>query len=104
MKKRFFIEEGIILNRSHDEGTEIMTLSCYQKKVQEAVACELSSLRRQNGLTGKELAKYIGISQQQISRYELGICSINIGTLAIILNIFNCSLETFFKKVNTRIK
>ncbi|MEY0177047.1 helix-turn-helix domain-containing protein [Providencia rettgeri] len=61
-------------------------------------------MRRKNGLTGKELAKYIGISQQQISRYELDVCSINIGILAIILNIFNCSLETFFKKVNTRIK
>ncbi|EML0364670.1 hypothetical protein RI835_004085 [Providencia rettgeri] len=28
----------------------------------------------------------------------------NVGTLAIILNILGCSLEKFFKKVDTRMK
>lgn len=70
----------------------------------KAVASEIAYLRKKNGYTGKELAQYVGVSQQQISRYESGTSNINVDTLAIILNILGCSLEKFFKKVDTRMK
>lgn len=70
----------------------------------QAVATEIIHLRRKNKLTGKKLAQYVGVSQQQISRYESGKGNINVGTLAIILNVLNCPPERFFKNVTIRIK
>ncbi|WP_236620663.1 helix-turn-helix domain-containing protein [Providencia sneebia] len=50
-------------------------------------------------MTGKELACLLDISQQQISRYECGVCNITVDNLIIILDILNVSVDEFFKKV-----
>lgn len=68
------------------------------------VASEIAFLRKKNGFTGKELAQCVGVSQQQISRYESGVSNINVDTLAIILSTLDCSLEKFFRKVDIRMK
>ncbi|MBO1929730.1 helix-turn-helix transcriptional regulator [Providencia rettgeri] len=47
------------------------------------------------GLSGSDLAKKLKISQQQISRYERGICSINCGMLFSIL--FYLEIECILK-------
>ncbi|WP_273818500.1 helix-turn-helix domain-containing protein [Providencia rettgeri] len=83
-----------------NDNVNILMRSNFSK----AVAAEIAYLRKKKGYTGKELAKYVGVSQQQISRYESGISNINVDTLAIILNILGCSLESFFKKVDIRMK
>ncbi|HHQ2585843.1 TPA: helix-turn-helix domain-containing protein [Providencia rettgeri] len=75
-----------------------------KNQFEKAVASEIVHLRKKNGFTGKELAEYVGVSQQQISRYESGISNINVGTLAIILNTFGCTSEEFFKKVSIRMR
>ncbi|HHR5807807.1 TPA: helix-turn-helix domain-containing protein [Providencia alcalifaciens] len=45
------------------------------------VGAFLRKSRKEKNMTGKQLAKLIGISQQQISRYEIGITSITLEQL-----------------------
>ncbi len=46
----------------------------------------LKEIRKSSGLSQKELAKKIGVTQQQYSRYEVGINKI---TLEMYLKIIN---------------
>ncbi|QBY42197.1 helix-turn-helix transcriptional regulator [Arsenophonus nasoniae] len=46
-------------------------------KRRQEIACllgrKIKKIRKYNGMTGKELSVNLGISQQQLSRYENGI-------------------------------
>lgn len=64
-----------------------------------AVGKEIFRLRKKRGLTGKQLAEKLNVSQQQISRYERGVCNINVDTLFVILHELECSLSSFFSSV-----
>ncbi|WP_272691087.1 helix-turn-helix domain-containing protein [Providencia sp. PROV116] len=61
-------------------------------------------LRKSRGLTGQGLAKKLGVSQQQVSRYERGVCKIDTDTLIIVLMHLEASLEFFFQKVALSLK
>lgn len=65
----------------------------------KAVGREIYLKRRALGMTGQELANLIHVSQQQVSRYERGVCNITVDTLILILTILNISIENFFKAV-----
>lgn len=69
-----------------------------------AISNELAYLRKMNGYSGKYLADMIGVSQQQISRYESAKTNITMETLVLILDILNCSLDNFLERVNHRMK
>ena len=47
----------------------------------KAVGYEIYLLRKRRLLTGKSLAELLDISQQQISRYERGVCHITVDML-----------------------
>lgn len=49
--------------------------------------------RKKKGLSGYALSLLIGISQQQISRYERGACRISMGMMLFILNKMNIPLD-----------
>lgn len=51
--------------------------------------------RVKKGLTGAELANLIGVSQQQISRYERGYNSLSLSSFVYILSVMNVSLLDF---------
>ncbi|HHR5902534.1 TPA: helix-turn-helix domain-containing protein [Providencia alcalifaciens] len=53
------------------------------------VGAFLRKSRKEKNMTGKQLAKLIGISQQQISRYEMGITSITLEQLDHFLIILD---------------
>ncbi|AXO18567.1 TPA: helix-turn-helix transcriptional regulator [Providencia stuartii] len=69
----------------------------------KAIGKEIHKLRKERLMTGKELAKLVNVSQQQISRYECGVCNITIDTLIVILNALNVSLTDFFNQVFLRV-
>ncbi|EUC97009.1 MULTISPECIES: helix-turn-helix domain-containing protein [Providencia] len=69
-----------------------------------AIADEIACLRRNKLLSGRQLGSLIGISQQQISRYENGICEITLSTLCLLLHYLEISLESFFFFVSKRIE
>ncbi|WP_272572700.1 helix-turn-helix domain-containing protein [Providencia sp. PROV258] len=51
--------------------------------------------RLKNGLTGTQLGKLVGVSQQQISRYERGSNGLSLPDLIFILSIMNASFSDF---------
>lgn len=55
--------------------------------------------RKDKSLTAKELGNLVGVSQQQISRYELGITSMNFETLEVFIYVLDESWESFFRNV-----
>ncbi|MEX6156273.1 helix-turn-helix domain-containing protein [Providencia manganoxydans] len=65
---------------------------------------ELQKLRKSRNLTGKVLAEKLGVSQQQISRYERGICRIDTDTLLYTLQLLGTSLTAFFLDVSLNLK
>lgn len=74
------------------------------KAFSSALGVEISRLRRERSLTGKELGKLIGVSQQQISRYENGVCDMPFITLCKLLHSLNVSLDDFFYLVSSELK
>ncbi|EPL9572111.1 helix-turn-helix domain-containing protein [Providencia rettgeri] len=75
----------------------------FQKILTEQIGLELFHLRKEKGLSGKELAKKLKISQQQISRYERGICSINCAMLFSILFYLDTNPSAFFESITLKI-
>ncbi|EMI5492850.1 helix-turn-helix transcriptional regulator [Providencia stuartii] len=78
-----------------DERSEYDMRTVFTK----AVGQEIYRIRRSRVMTGKELAIQLNVSQQQVSRYERGICNITVDTLILILNVLNVSIDEFFKHV-----
>ncbi|HBO24795.1 MAG TPA: XRE family transcriptional regulator [Providencia sp.] len=65
----------------------------------EAVGRFVRESRSAKSLTGAEFGKLIHVSQQQISRYENGICGLNIETLENILIALDIEWQEFYRKV-----
>lgn len=78
----------------------------YQTKtlIKIIIGTQLMELRRSRGITGLELANKLGISQQQVSRYERGVSHIDTDMLFFILIQLNVSLFDFFSNVFEELK
>ncbi|MCT1587302.1 helix-turn-helix domain-containing protein [Morganella morganii] len=63
------------------------------KDINFIVGQNIRDLRHRNGLTTKMLAKMLGVSQQQLSRYERGVNKIDVSVVFKIINIFHVSYE-----------
>ena len=79
------------------------SIGSFQKILTEEIGLELSYLRREKGFSGNDLAKKLKISQQQISRYERGVCSINCGMLFSILFYLEINPSLFFESIVLKI-
>lgn len=55
--------------------------------------------RKEKGLSGELLAKKIGVSQQQLSRYERGVNDIKVNTLYSITQALNIPIDLFFAEL-----
>ncbi|HHQ2586741.1 TPA: helix-turn-helix domain-containing protein [Providencia rettgeri] len=75
-----------------------------RQKLSQAIGHQIYLTRKLYGLTGKELGEKLGVSQQQISRYERGICRIDIDVLVCFLNELNMPLNEFFTNVSLNLK
>ncbi|MEY0963141.1 helix-turn-helix domain-containing protein [Providencia alcalifaciens] len=64
--------------------------------VNRIVGKEIRKRRKHLGLSGFELANLVGVSQQQISRYERGGCNINIENLHVLANALETEMICFF--------
>lgn len=59
---------------------------------------KIKILRGKYNLSGSHLAKIIGVSQQQLSKYENGHCDISSSKIMIIAIYFNVDANYFFTK------
>ncbi len=57
----------------------------YERQVNQQIGILIRSLRRKHGLTQKQLGEVLGVSYQQIQKYECGKSSINIGKFSIFI-------------------
>ncbi|MBG5928791.1 helix-turn-helix domain-containing protein [Providencia rettgeri] len=64
--------------------------------VNRIVGREIRKRRKHLGLSGIELANLVGVSQQQISRYERCECNINIENLHTLANALDTEMICFF--------
>ncbi|MEQ5726718.1 helix-turn-helix domain-containing protein [Providencia alcalifaciens] len=69
----------------------------------QAMGGEIARLRREKLLSGRELGELVGVSQQQISRYENGVCDITIVMLCDLLLCLDTSLDAYFYFVSKRL-
>lgn len=69
--------------------------------IAKIVGSRIKKLRKENGLTGTEIAAYLNVSQQQFSRYERGINRIDIDSLVMIADFFKISIHYFFEDIST---
>lgn len=68
--------------------------NCYQ--VSKVIGNKITYYRKMNGMSLNQLAKIIGVSEQQQSRYERGINRINLDRLGQYASIFNIEIKLFF--------
>lgn len=80
------------------------TLSTSKQHLVQAVGRQIYLTRRGCGLTGSQLAEKLGVSQQQVSRYERGVCRIDVDSLVYLLNQLNVPLDVFFHNVSLILK
>ncbi|MEQ4672419.1 helix-turn-helix domain-containing protein [Providencia manganoxydans] len=78
---------------------EACSASQFKKDINIIIGRQIMILRKSKGLSGQLLAKKLGVSQQQISRYERGKCKIDIDSLIIILVDMDFSFDVFFRRV-----
>ncbi|MEZ2896486.1 helix-turn-helix domain-containing protein [Providencia rettgeri] len=64
----------------------------------------IKKIRKENGMTGAELAKKMNVSQQQMSRYERGINKLSIDMLFNIAMVLDVSFENIIKSVISEAK
>ncbi|MGJ3355924.1 helix-turn-helix domain-containing protein [Providencia sp. Je.9.19] len=64
----------------------------------------IKKLRKEKGISGFNLSKQINISQQQMSRYEIGVNRLSIDTLFSILTVLDVSFEQLLRLLMTEIR
>ena len=75
-------------------------LSKKNSKVDAAIGANLRFHREAANVTQQELAAALGISFQQIQKYEKGTTRIACSTLLLIANFLNISLLSFFNDLD----
>ncbi|MBW5406061.1 helix-turn-helix domain-containing protein [Morganella morganii] len=71
----------------------------HKKATEYYVGAMIKTLRKKRGMSGVDLAAELGISQQQISRYETGQSQISVGQLLTVISVFGLSPEAFFTEI-----
>ena len=64
------------------------------------VGANIRRLRGQNGLTLQEFASQLGISHQQLQKYEIGSNRISAGVLYVMARAFSVSVDALFEGVD----
>ncbi|SPX81866.1 helix-turn-helix transcriptional regulator (plasmid) [Morganella morganii] len=57
----------------------------------------IKKIRKEKGMSGFELAKKLNLSQQQISRYELGLTKLNIDMMIDIADCLGITFEQLIR-------
>ncbi|MCF7530585.1 helix-turn-helix domain-containing protein [Neisseria lisongii] len=64
--------------------------------VDQKIGKRIQLKRKEQGYSADKLSELIGISQQQLSRYERGVNKINVGHLIAIANFLHTPISWFF--------
>ena len=64
-----------------------------KNSVSASVGRKIKDIRKSAGMSGEELAKKLGLTQQQISRYESGQSVMSIDTVVMIAHVLHVSVN-----------
>ena len=67
------------------------------EQIDKIIGGRVYSLRVAQGLARKQLAKVIGVTHQQLQKYEKGLNRISIGRLILITKAFNKKIDYFYE-------
>ncbi|WP_274370339.1 helix-turn-helix domain-containing protein [Morganella morganii] len=67
-----------------------------EREISLFIGQQIMRKRKSSGLSGKALAELLGLSQQQISRYEQGVTNIRASTLLQLSFLFDVDVKSFF--------
>lgn len=62
----------------------------------------LKEIREDNDLHQKDIAKILGVTQQQYNKYELGINSIPLEKINILADYYNTSVDYLISRTDER--
>ena len=69
----------------------------YATKVNEYIGSKIYTLRLGSGLSRQQLGEMIGVTHQQLQKYEKGLNAITSGRLALIANALGEKVEFFYE-------
>jgi len=69
-----------------------------------SVGRKILQLRLSAGMTRQDLAEKLGITHQQLQKYEKGVNRISVSRLVDIAKNLNVSISTFFNEVNENLE
>lgn len=72
------------------------------REIEKSIGVAIRKRRTELGLTQEQLAKKLGLSYQQIQKYETGLNRITAGRLLLISKILFTDLDYFFKGAGTQ--
>jgi transcriptional regulator with XRE-family HTH domain len=67
--------------------------------IDKSVGTRVRMLRIQKGMSQERLAEELGVTFQQLQKYEKGVNRISAGLLHRLTLVFKCSVEVFFADV-----
>ncbi len=70
----------------------------YKIRDRKFIGLKIKDGRKDSGLTQEELAEAIGITYQQLQRYENGKSNLNTGRLQAIANVLDVPITYFFEE------
>ncbi|MEQ4672424.1 helix-turn-helix domain-containing protein [Providencia manganoxydans] len=74
-----------------------------KQQISLVIGRQIYLTRKARCMTGKQLGERLNVSQQQISRYERGVCHIDVYTLIHLLYILDMPVDQFFSRVSVRL-
>ena len=72
----------------------------YIKEIDKIIGEKICLLRIRKGLVREQVAKVIGITPQQLYKYEKGINRVSVGRLALIAKALKESITYFYKEID----
>ena len=71
-----------------------------EENINSGIAKKIKLLRVLNSMSQSKLAKELGVSFQQVQKYENGLSNLTVAKLCIIAKIFGTSVNFFFDENN----
>ena len=75
----------------------ISNLESQRKKIRQVIGRNITSLRAKNGLSRQALSKVMGVTYQQIYKYETGLNNISADQIVFLKFLLNANYDEFFK-------
>ena len=87
--------------KEYSKQENFQKIDAAENELTKQIASKIRFLRSLTAISQVELAKILGISFQQVQKYEKGSTKITAAKLCMIASIFNVDLSFFFKDAST---